>query len=134
MKSLLRKYLVHLVGLWLCTQIFGESLTLPGGIKIYLIAAGVLVLLNLILKPILKLLFLPLNVATLGLFSIVINAGVFFLFMRLVKGVALTPWFFQGLTISIYHLPSQQFEFWGTLIVISTVLSIITNFFLFLVE
>lgn len=45
-----------------------------GGIKEYLIAGSVLGLLNLVVKPILKLISTPFIILTLGLFTIVINA------------------------------------------------------------
>lgn len=134
MKGLLGRYIFQLLGLWMCRELFGDAFVIYGGIRSYLIGGAVLALLNLLLKPILKLLFLPINAATLGLFSLIINAGVFFIFMKLVSGVSLSSWFFPGFTISMYHIPSQQFEFWGTLVVISATLSLITSFLLFLVK
>jgi putative membrane protein len=50
------------------------------------LAAIVLTLLQKIIKPILKILFLPVNVITLGLFSLVINVTVLWLATYLVPG------------------------------------------------
>ena len=63
---------------------------LPGvhlsGIKAALLAAIVLGLINAVIKPVLKLLTLPLTIMTLGLFSLVINALLIMLTAKLVPG------------------------------------------------
>jgi len=63
---------------------------LPGvhlsGIKAALLTAIVLGLINAIIKPVLKLLTLPLTIMTMGLFSLVINALLIMLTAKLVPG------------------------------------------------
>lgn len=51
-----------------------------------ILAAVVLTLVNRIVRPIIKVLFLPINVITLGLFSIVINVALLWLVTYLVPG------------------------------------------------
>ena len=59
-----------------------------GSFLVALIAAAVLGLLNLIARPVLVLLTLPITLLTLGLFIFVINAIVFLLAASLVPGFA----------------------------------------------
>ena len=63
---------------------------LPGihlsGFKAALLTAVVLGLINAVIKPVLKLLTLPLTIMTLGLFSLVLNALLIMLTARLVPG------------------------------------------------
>lgn len=54
-----------------------------------LIVAAVLALLNLIVKPILVLLTLPINLITLGLFTFVINGIILWLAGNIVKGIGI---------------------------------------------
>lgn len=54
-------------------------------------AAIVLTLLQRIIEPILKALFLPINVVTLGLFSLVINVFILWLATYLVPGFVIEP-------------------------------------------
>lgn len=65
---------------------------LPGisvdGVTTALIVAVVLGLINAILKPILTILTLPINILTLGLFSLVINALLVLLAAQVVPGFA----------------------------------------------
>lgn len=53
-----------------------------------LLTALVLGILNALLRPILIILTLPVTILTLGLFSLVINAGIFLLASTIVKGFA----------------------------------------------
>jgi putative membrane protein len=52
-----------------------------------LVGALVLGLLNAFLRPVLILLTLPVNIVTLGLFTLVVNGLIFFLAARLVSGL-----------------------------------------------
>ncbi len=60
----------------------GVEVTLVGA----LVLAIVLGLINLFLKPIISLLTLPLNIVTLGIFSLVVNAGLVLLASLIVPG------------------------------------------------
>jgi len=87
MKRLLSQVIAAAIGLWLATlfvpgvivrtypssNFFGFSLTAQW--EIFLVLGIVLGLLNYFLKPLLKALSLPLEIISLGLFTIVINMG-----------------------------------------------------------
>jgi len=64
------------------------------------IAAVVLAFANAIIKPIVKLFALPITILTLGLFSLVINAGILYLVAALVDGVHTTG-FLQTIIASV---------------------------------
>jgi len=70
--------------------IFAIAYFLPGigvsGIYAAFIAALILGIINAILRPLLVLLTLPINVITLGLFTLVINALLFWFASTIVKG------------------------------------------------
>lgn len=133
MKGLLRVFVFHLAALWLTTQ-WLTGLTISGGWQTYFFAGFVLGLLNMLLKPILKLLFFPVNAVTLGLFSIVINAAVFFLFLQLVPQVSISAWTFPGVELLGFSLPAQEIPFFGVVLLASFSISIVTNFLMYLVK
>lgn len=134
MKSLIRSYTFHLLALWLTDSILGDAFQISGDLKTLLSAALVLALLNIFIKPILKLLFLPINALTLGLFSVVIGAGVFFLFLKLVPAVTIGTYHFPGITWGSFGVNAFDLNFLGTLFLASLVLGLIINFLTFLVE
>jgi len=81
---------------WLiaAASIFGAAYFIPGisVVSFYsaLIASLVLGVLNITVKPILYLLTLPVNMVTFGLFSIVINAVIFWFLSTIVKGIEIS--------------------------------------------
>lgn len=84
-----------------------------------LILAGVvLAVLNATLRPFLKIIFLPINMLTLGIFGWVINALVLFLTTWLVPGFQIGEVNLMGLHLS---------QFWS-LIFISFALSLVSGF------
>jgi putative membrane protein len=72
------RILSTLLGLWTASHLV-TGFGVQGGWQGYLIASIVLVVLNLILRPILKLVSFPLVMITFGLFSIVLNALILWL-------------------------------------------------------
>lgn len=78
----------------------------------------VLTLINLIVRPVLKLLTLPINIVTLGLFSIVLNVGLLWLALYLVPSFAIQP-------MVLFGVPLGEFF---TLVVISLALGITQSF------
>ncbi len=55
-------------------------------------AAAVLGIVNALVRPIILLLTLPINLLTLGLFTLVVNASMLLLVQSIVKGVTITGW------------------------------------------
>jgi putative membrane protein len=82
-----------------------------------LLASLVLTLLQKIAKPVLKLLFLPINIVTLGLFSLVINVFLLWLATFLVPGFQIQPMVLSGIALG---------EF-GSLLLVSVIISVTQN-------
>ncbi len=80
----------------------GVDVTLVGAV----ILAVVLGLINVFIKPIIGLLTLPINIITLGLFSLVVNALLILLAGMLVPGFTVTgfwPAFFFSILVSLIN-------------------------------
>jgi putative membrane protein len=78
-----------------------------GGFGTALVAAAVLGAVNLLIKPILTLITLPINVLTLGLFSLVINALMLKLAAGLVPGFAIQgfwPALVGGIVLALVNM------------------------------
>lgn len=90
MKFILR-WLLNGLALWLVAY-FLEGITLAG-VQATLVAALLWGLFNALLRPVLKLLTLPINMMTLGLFGLVINGFLFWLAQELVSGFVVENFF-----------------------------------------
>ena len=73
---LLARFLVIAGAVWVVAAVV-PGVTVSQGVGSYLLIALVFAVVNLVVKPILKLLSFPLLLLTLGLFLIVINAALF---------------------------------------------------------
>lgn len=73
-----------------------------GTIATLILAALVLTLLQKIIEPLLKLLFLPINIVTFGLFSLVINVFILWLASYLVPAFVIMPIIILGVSLNIF--------------------------------
>lgn len=77
-----------------------------------LIVAAVLGFINTIIKPVIKILTLPINILTLGLFSLVLNGFFFWLVSRVVNGFTVATFmaaFWGALIVSIINWLGNRF-------------------------
>ena len=77
-KKILLGIVVNALSLYVLVE-FLEEVVGTGGIKLFIIGGIIIGLLNVFVKPIMKILSLPFVVITAGLFLIVINAFILFL-------------------------------------------------------
>ena len=66
MRYLLKLFVFHAFALWLTTEIYSGFVVREGGKQFF--AALILTLLTLLVKPLLNILFIPVNLLTFGLF------------------------------------------------------------------
>lgn len=127
MKKLLRFYLINLVSLWIASQVI-KGLIFTGGARAILTATLVFALINLILVPLLKLLLLPLNLMTLGLFSWVTNVLALYALTTAVPSVRLVPYHFAGFSANGFTLPDATLSPLWVAILASLVIGLVTHF------
>ena len=87
----------------------GVTVTFTGA----LIAAVVLGALNLLVRPIIFLLTLPITILTLGLFSLVINAVLVLLAAFLVPGFAIAGFWYAVLFAIVLSVVNWVFSLWN---------------------
>lgn len=126
MKSLLRNTVINSFALFTTSQIL-SGIKIEEGFYTYLSAGIVFYIFSIILNPVLKLITLPINVATLGFFSFLINAPIFYLLTVVIPQVKINGFTFQGLTLAGLIIPEIYFSAFFAYIVISIVFSAIIS-------
>lgn len=104
--SFIIRIIFNAVAIFLAAH-FVEGIIFKGDILDFLLAGLILALINLILKPILKLLAAPLIALTLGLFTIIINMGILWIadyFIDKLTIESFWPFFWGTIMISIVNL------------------------------
>ncbi len=128
MKTLLRYYLINLGALWFTSQVV-PGFVFDGGLMTLLKSAVVFTLINLLLVPVLKVLLLPLNLLTLGLFSWVINVLALYALVRLVPNLHLTSFYFSGFNLGGFTIPAMDLSAFWVAMLGALVIGLITHFF-----
>jgi len=127
MKTILRIILINFTSLWATTQIL-PGLSYSGGIKTLFLGALAFAVINILLIPILRILLLPLNLMTIGIFSWISNVLALFVLINFVPQFKLIPFYFTGAEINGFIIPSINLSILWVAIIASCIIGIITHF------
>ena len=104
-KNYIIRWLINAVGLLIVSKIMG-SIEIDG-ILTAVVAAAVIGLINIFLRPLLIILTLPINILSLGLFTLVINGLIFYFVGSIVDGFHVSGFlaaFLGALILSIINV------------------------------
>lgn len=93
----------------------------------YLTAAIIFLVFNLLVSPLIKLLLLPINLLTLGLFRWLTQILVIYLFDLVYVGITISSFSFSGYSNGLFSLPAGNIAFFWTLCLVALVMSITYN-------
>lgn len=127
MKSLLRNFLINLGALWTTTHIL-PTLSITGGGVGLIKATFIFMVGNILLIPFLKLLLLPLNLLTLGLFAWLSNVLLLYFLVTAVPVFQLLPYNFLGSNINGFIIPAMNLTVFQTAILASFIIGGIIHF------
>jgi len=88
MKNYIIRWLINAVGLLIVSKTMASIEV--DGFMTAIVAAAIIGIINTFLRPILIILTLPINILTLGLFTLVINGLIFYFVGNLVEGFQVT--------------------------------------------
>jgi putative membrane protein len=122
MKTLLRHIFINYLVIFLADLVY-PGFTVLQNFKTLLTAAVIWLLLNKIVKPIIKLLFLPINLITLNLFSWLIGLVTLFLLQVFADGVKIESYSFPGISSGGFSLPPFFFNIFFSYLITSILLN-----------
>ena len=126
MKLLAREFLFNAFALWFTSQVIPGFIIKNSWLHI-LEGAMVLSLLTLLVKPILTILFIPINLMTLGLLSWGVHVVVVYLLTIIDLSIKIVPWTFEGLSFAGFVIPSTNVSYFASLIITTFVLTVFVN-------
>lgn len=127
MKKLVRTFLINFGALYVTTQVF-PSLEISGGVLGLLIGAIAFMVANILLVPLIKVLLLPLNLLTLGLFAWLSNVLALYFLANVVPYFKVYPYTFPGYYYQGFVIPTLEINAFQTVIVVSFVIGFIIHF------
>lgn len=131
MKRYLRSFVYNLASLW-------AALNLIDGVKFYgdyltlLKASFVLTVINLIVRPLISLLLLPINLLTLGMFRWLANVIALYLVTLFVPQLVISDFQFLGANLQGFIIPQMHFSQFWALVLTSFFLSLFSSFLFWL--
>jgi putative membrane protein len=126
MKYLVRVFLFNLFALWFTRELF-PALIISGGVPTILTAGLALSILMLIVKPILKILFIPFNFLTFGIAGLFINVIVIYILTIVFPEVQIVPYTFPGLSWEGFVIPSVHLPYIGALLGVTFTITVISH-------
>ena len=128
MKFLLRNTVIYAFSLFLLPNAF-PGLVVHGDLIIYIIGGLVLTIMYLVLKPIINIISIPLNIATLGLFSLLVNLLILYLLTVFVPNITISPFYFHGFSLLGFTIPHLHLGIFGAYVIIAIGLATISGTF-----
>lgn len=123
MRKLIVKILATTASFYVA-QYFLAGIELDKTWSAYLITSLVFVIFNFFLSPIIKLLLLPINLLTLGLFRWLTNVLVLYLFDLVYDGIRIVGFSYPGLSSSIISLPPGPLALFWVLVLASLLMNL----------
>jgi putative membrane protein len=133
MKKHLRSFLISFFALWLAAY-FLKGVSYSGGWQTLGLAALALTLINLLIKPLIKLLLLPINLITLGAFRWLVNVIVLYLVTLLIPQFQIKPFVLTGFAYQGFVVPTISLGTFWAYVVTSLVVSLVSTFFYWLAK
>lgn len=133
MKKILRYYLINLASLYFTTQII-KGVSYEGGYQTLALGGLIFTGINLVLVPLLKILLLPLNLLTLGMFSWIANVAALYVLTTVLPQFKLLPYDFPGASINGFAIPAIYLSTLWVAISASFFIGLFTHFFHWLVD
>ncbi|MFH1896321.1 MAG: phage holin family protein [bacterium] len=126
MKKIMRYFLFNLAALYFIEKYVG-GVSYSGDYRVLAMAAGALTVALVVIRPIVKVVTLPINIVTLGLFGSFINAGLLYGVTFVVPKFTINPFSFEGLGYKGMAIPGFSVGVIGAVVVVAFVLSLVTT-------
>lgn len=133
MKTILRNLAIYGLILFLL-DLFIPGVTISGGLWTYVIGAVTLTIFFVILKPILSIISFPVNMVTLGVFNIVINALLLYLLTIFITNISITAFTYARTSLFGIIFPMTTFNTFFAYLYAAFVLTVINSFIRWLIN
>jgi putative membrane protein len=130
-KTVLRSIVYNAASIWI-VSLLASGIVLEKGYETLLVAAFALGLINLLVKPVINILLLPLNLITLGAFRWLVNVLALYLVTVVVPDFKIVPVHFSGFTYRGIIIPPISLNLIFSFVVVSFLISFISSFWYWL--
>lgn len=126
MKTLLKILAGNGVSLYVLSKLF-PAFQIEGTLRTFAVATTTLSLLQILVRPVLELVLLPVNLLTLGVFRWVSSVVILWFMMKLVPGISVLPYHFEEFSYRGVVIPETNLSGFWSIVVSAFVLSWISS-------
>jgi len=126
MRRFIKYLFITSFAIW-ATVKFVTGLSYGNDIKILVFSAFAFSLLNVFVKPLLKIIMLPINFVTLGIFSWITHVIMLYLTVVLISGFSINSFTFSGINYNGFIVPSYYLSTFWAAVLASFSISVISN-------
>jgi len=131
MKRVLRSIFINAGSIW-AVSFLVTGVVLEKELETLFVAAFALGLINLLVKPIINILLLPINLVTLGMFRWVVNVAALYVVTVIVPDFKIVPFEFVGFSYQGIVIPAVSFNLILSFVVITFLISLVSSFLFWL--
>jgi len=124
LRLLLRSIAINLASIYIAAQVLSGIIIYVGGYKTLLMAAVVIAGVNLLVKPVINLLLLPIHLVTTGIFRWVANLITLYVVTLIVPNLQIHAFVFPGIDLKYIIVPVMHFSAFGAFVVSTFVLTV----------
>ena len=124
-RLLLRTVAINLLSIYIVTQVLGGVIIYYGGYKTLLYASFLITLVNLVVRPLVNLLLLPIHLVTLGTFRWVANIITLYVVTWMIKDLQIQQYYFSGASLGVLNIPPINFSAFGSFVIVTLALTVI---------
>ena len=128
MKYLARRYISVTLSVLILRELV-SAFTIKGNLPDLLLATLILTVIFSIVRKIANLVFFPLNLLTLNIFSWIINFILIYIWIIASGTISIKPWNFPGLSFSSFMISSVSLGYWSSVLLISFLIILLIRFF-----
>lgn len=133
-RMFLRSIALNAASIYIAVQILAGVFTYVGGYKTLITAAIIISIANLLVKPLINLLLLPLHLVTMGMFRWATNLITLYLVTRLMPNIVIHSFVSPLVDLGYLIIPSIQFSAFGAFMLTTLVLTIVFHFIYWLMQ
>lgn len=133
LKKYLRSFVFNSGALWLAAYLI-EGVNFSGNYRTVLSAGLALTLVNILVRPIIKLLLLPINLLTLGAFRWLANVAALYLTTVIVPEFSIKGFYFAGYSNQGFTVPAFETGAFWAYVLVSLFISLVVSFIYWLIK
>lgn len=123
MRHYLKTIIIAVISFYVASNFIPTISLGPNPQNVFIVIGGILIT-QLVLHPIFSLIFLPINIITLGSVSLILNLALIYGYTRFLPGFSISPYNFPGANIQGFIVPPAYLNQIAAIIAVAAIITL----------